>query len=126
MQGVTEHTEQKIKLIISLDRVLTSFLGFLIFLKALLQGSFAFGIGEFHSCFMLPSNGTVGLALKLMTAVKQSLKLMELITHPESILASGLIAGFKTDTPIRSHAKTMKAISAERFKMSFPSLGRAI
>ncbi|WP_238314598.1 hypothetical protein, partial [Methylobacterium crusticola] len=50
----------------------------------------------------------------------------ELITHPESILASGLIAGFKTNTPIRSHAKTMKVMSAESFKMSFPSLGRAI
>jgi hypothetical protein len=80
--------------------MLTRFLGFLIFLKALFQGGFAFGIGKFHSCFMLSSNGSVGLALKLVTVVKEILELMELITHPESILASGLVAGFKTDAPI--------------------------
>jgi hypothetical protein len=49
---------------------------------------------------MLSSNGSVGLALKLVTVVKEILELMELITHPESILASGLVAGFKTDAPI--------------------------
>jgi hypothetical protein len=54
------------------------------------------------------------------------LELMELITHPESILASGLVAGFKTDASIRSHPKTMKVMGTESLKMSFPSLGRAI
>ena len=78
----------------------TSFLGFLIFLKALLKGGFTFGTGEFYSCFVFPINSAIGLALQLVTAVKQISKLMELITYPESILASGLIAGFKTDTPI--------------------------
>jgi hypothetical protein len=66
------------------------------------------------------------LTLQLVTAIKKLLKLMELITHPESILASRLVAGFKANTPVRGHARTVKPMCTEGFKMRFPSLGRAI
>ena len=61
-----------------------------------------------------------------MAAVKQGLKRMELITHPEALLAGRSIASGQTNPPIRGHADTVKAVSAEVCTMSLPSLGRAI
>src|SRR2546428_5226631 len=51
---------------------------------------------------------------------------MELITHPEALLARRSIASSQTNPPIRGHADTVKAVSAEVGKMSLPSLGRTI
>ncbi len=101
-------------------------MGLVIVRKTLLQIGFAFGVGECLSRFDLLANGAIGFALQLVAAAKQVLKLMELITHPEPILTSRLVAGFQADTPVGGHAKTVKAMSPEVCKMRSPRLGRAI
>jgi hypothetical protein len=100
--------------------------GSFILLQTLLQIGFAFGVGKFLSGFILSRYSTIGLALKLVTTVIQVLKLVELITHPKPILASSLVASFETDTSVRGHAKTLKAMGPELFKIVFPGRGRAI
>jgi hypothetical protein len=51
---------------------------------------------------------------------------MELITHPEPILTSALVAGFQANTPVGGHAQAVKAMRPEVLKMLFSSLGRTI
>ena len=61
-----------------------------------------------------------------MAAVKKVLKLMELVTHPEPILPSSLVAGLKADAPVGGHAKAVKTMRPEVLKMRVPGFGRAI
>src|SRR6266478_1458263 len=114
------------QLIISLDRAFTSLAGLFILLKTLLQIGLTFGIGECLRCFDLLANGAIGFSFEVVAAVQQVLKLMELITHPEPILASRLVAGLQADASVGGHAETVKAMSPEVVKMRFPGLGRAI
>src|SRR5262249_15511458 len=61
-----------------------------------------------------------------MAAMKELLKLMELITHPSAILASRLIAGHQPRAAIGGHANAVEEVMAEVFKVRFPGLSRAI
>jgi hypothetical protein len=106
--------------------VFTRLAGSLILVKTLVQIGFAFGVGEGLSGFELLANGALGFAFELVAAVKQVLKLMKLVTHPKSILTSGLVASLQAHPPIGGHAKTVKAMGSEVVKMRFPRLGRAI
>src|SRR5215471_3692319 len=118
--------KQQIKLIVPRHGLLTSLTSLFILLQALLEIGLAFGVREFLSRFDLLTNSSIGFSLELVAAVKQVLKLMELITHPEALLARRSIASGQTNPPIRGHADTVKAVSAKVCKMSLPSLGRAI
>ena len=97
-----------------------------VLLKTLVQIGLMFGVGKFLSCFDFLANRSIGFFLELVAAVQQVLERMELVTHPEAILASGLVAGFEANTPIGGHAHTVEAMSPEVVKMRFPRLGRAI
>src|SRR3989442_8593546 len=121
--GFTQQTEQQIKLIISLDRVFTRLTGLFIVLKTLLQIGFAFGVGECLRCFDLLAKGCIGFSLQLMAAVKKVLKLMELVTHPEPILPSSLVAGLKADAPVGGHAKAVKSIRPAVLRSEERSVG---
>ncbi len=118
--------EQQITLIVPCHGLLTILVGVFIVLKPLVQSGLAFGGREFLRCFVLCANGSIGFAFELVAAVKEVVKLMELITHPASLLASRSIAGGQADAPIGGHADTVEAVSAEVFTMRFPGLSRAI
>ena len=51
---------------------------------------------------------------------------MELITHPEPILASRLIACHEANAAIRGHADAVEEVIAEVAKMSLPGLSRTV
>src|SRR5687767_13566297 len=118
--------KQNIKLIIPGDGLLTRLSSLFILRQTFLEVCLTFGIGKFHRCCDFLANGSIGSSLELVAALKQVLELMELITHPKPIFASGLVAGFKANASVRGHPKTVKVMSTESFKMRFPSLGRAI
>jgi hypothetical protein len=113
-------------MIISIYRRRTSLTSLFILLKTLLEMPFTFSIGKSLSGFNLLTNGTIGFFLQLVTAVKKVLELMEVVTNPESLLASSLIASFKTYTPIRGHAKRVKTVSPKVVEVRLPSLSGAI
>src|SRR5918994_4675645 len=86
----------------------------------------AFGLSECLRCFDFLANGAIGFAFEVVAAVKEVLKLMELITHPKPVLASRLVASFEADAPVGGHPQTVKAMRPELLKLRFPSLGGAI
>ncbi len=97
-----------------------------ILLETFLQIRLTFGVVEERCGGVLLGNGPIGCALKLLAAMKEVLKLMELITHPSAILASRLIAGHKPRAAIGGHADAVEEVVAEVFKMPLPGLSRAI
>ena len=76
--------------------------------------------------FVLLGNGRLGFALKLMAAMQELLKRMELITHPSAILASRLIAGHQPRAAIGGHANAVEEVMAEVFQVRVPGLSRAV
>src|SRR2546428_12987379 len=78
------------------------------------------GVVESLCSFMLPSDSPVSLTFELVTALKEVLKFMKLITHPDGVLASCLVAGHQANASIRGHADTVKVMIAEVLKMRLP------
>src|SRR4030095_3765202 len=58
--------------------------------------------------------------------MKEFVKLMELITHPEPVLTSRVIAGHEANAAIGGHANAVEEGIAEGVKMGFPGLRRTI
>jgi hypothetical protein len=76
--------------------------------------------------FHLLANGPIGFALKLLAALQELLKRMELITHPSAILASRLRARHEPNAAIGGHADAGEEVLVEVFKVRFPGLSRTI
>ena len=106
--------------------MLTSLVGLFILLQTFLQIRLTFGVHEFLRGFVLFANGPIGFALELVAALKEVVKLMELITHPEPVLTSRLIAGHEANAAIGGHADAVEEVIAEVVKMGFPGLSRTI
>src|SRR6266478_2894710 len=108
------------QLIVSGHGLLTSLVGSFILRKTFLQIRLTFGVGEFLRGFVLFTNGPIGFALELVAAMKEVVKLMELITHPEPVLTSRLIAGHEANAAIGGHANAVEEVIAEVVKMGVP------
>ena len=110
MKRFTKQMKQHIKLVVLDHGLLTSLLSTFIVRQALVQIGLTFGVVEPFCSLLLPRNRPVGLTLQLMTVLKEVVKCMKLITHPDGVLASGLVARHQTNASIRGHADTLKMV----------------
>src|SRR5438874_11414339 len=101
------------KLIVPGHGLLTSLVGLFILLKTFLQIRLTFGVHEFLRGFVLFSNGPIGFALGLVAALKEVVKLMELIRHSGPVLTSLLIAGHEANASTGGHADALEEVIGE-------------
>ena len=97
-----------------------------ILLKTFVQIRLACGGVEFLGGCVLLANGRIRFSLEVVAAVKERVKRMKLLTHPEPVLAGGLLACHETNAAIGGHADTVEEVVAEVFTMRVPGLSRTI
>src|SRR6266436_3921578 len=118
--------EQHVELIVLCDRLLTSLACLFILVQTLLQCGFTFGMIEFLRGVVFLAYGPVGFSLPLTAQGEEVVKFMELITHPQGLLTSGVIARDQAYAAIGGHAEAVEAVIVKGFKMGFPRRGRAL
>src|SRR6266446_182418 len=118
--------EEQIELIVSCYGLLTSLGRLFIWLETLLQIGLAFGMSELCSSLVFLPNGRIGFSLSLTPPVQELLQLMELITDPQRLAVSGLIARNQAHAAIRGHTDVVETLIVKRFKMCLPRCGQAI
>jgi len=125
-QGFAQELKQKIELIVLYHRVLTGLGGVFIVLQTLVKSGLAFGLLPLLSGLVFLGNGARGFCLQLMQAVEEVAKLMEILIHPQGLLARCLIACDHALAAIGGHADAVEAVILQGSKMGLPGLCRTI
>src|ERR1700693_3787696 len=106
--------------------MLTSLGGLCILLETLVKSGVAFGMLPLLSGLVFFANGAVGFSLQLMQHVEEVSKRMEIITHPQRLVARCLIACDHPLAAIGGHADAVEAVILQRGKLGTPGLGRPV
>ena len=64
------------------------------------NGALAFGVSKRPCRVVFLVHGGIGFALQLIQQLKEVLKLVEIIRHPQGHVASGLVAGHEAQAPV--------------------------
>src|SRR5713101_7664381 len=125
-EGFAQELKQQIELIVLCHQLLTGLGRVVVLLETLVKSGRAFGTLPFVRGVVFLAKGARGFSLQLMQPIEEVAKLMEIITHPQRLLARRLIACDHSLAAIGGHAKAVETVIVKLGTMVAPGLGRTI